>query len=167
MTLYSLPEDERNGLHPANTLEKQLALLNSVTRNEFDQAERLVLTKLQAAMDSLRQSATAIRMLIAAQSPGDLASPAGAALRSDLEALLASSTHLSRLATMMQDGFTSERKACEKRTDQEIANVIDAVEKHRNAVQNNAIALTEAALDKARAPSSSNQAGRAIERRSR
>ena len=34
----------------------------------------------------------------------------------DLESLLASSTHLSRLASLMQQGFSSGREASEKRT---------------------------------------------------
>jgi hypothetical protein len=149
------------------TVEQQLALLNSLTREEFDQAERLINAKLQASLDSLEQSAGAIRLLLAAQSPADLASPAGIAIRNDLESLLASSTHLSRLASMMQEGFSNGREVSEKRTEQEIANVVDAVQKHRMTVQDNAIAMTQSALDKARAPSPVNHASRAVERRPR
>ena len=148
-------------------LEQKLALLNSLTRDEFDQAEKLINTKLQAALDSLEQSATAVRMLLAAQSPADLASASGVAVRKDLESLLASSTHLSRLASLMQQGFSSGREASEKRTEQEIAKVVDAVQKHRVTVQDNAIAMTQSALDKARAPSPINHASRAAERRPR
>ena len=116
-------------------LEQKLALLNSLTRDEFDQAEKLINTKLQAALDSLEQSATAVRMLLAAQSPADLASASGVAVRKDLESLLASSTHLSRLASLMQQGFSSGREASEKRTEQETRDLartlsVDARDRH-------------------------------------
>ncbi len=167
MNTYGLPEDEQNEAFPHARLEKQLLLLNELSCSEFDLAERLVDKKLNAAMASLQQSASAIRLLLAAQSPADLATDAGVALRADLQALLDSSTHLTRLAGMMQDGFSSGREACETRTEQKIANVVHAVARHRTEVQDNAIALTEAALDKARAPSPISHASRAIERRPR
>jgi hypothetical protein len=164
MDMTRMPDDASND---SQHLEKQLHLLNSLTRDEFDIAEKMIDSKLQCALDSLDNSARSIRMLLEAQSPAELASPAGLSLRGDLEGLLASSTHLARLAAMMQQGFTSSRDACERRTEQQIASVVDAVDKHRAAVQDNAIALTEAALDRARAPSPLSHASRAAERRPR
>lgn len=159
-----LPDDASNDAEP---LEKQLYLLNSLTRTEFEIAEKMIDTKLQAALDSLDNSACAIKMLLEAQSPAELTSPEGLILRGDLEGLLASSTHLARLAGLMKEGFTSGRDACARRTEAQIANVVDAVDKHRTEVQDNAIALTEAALDRARASSPLSHASRAAERRPR
>jgi hypothetical protein len=164
VNLNNMSNDEMDS---GTTVEQQLALLNSLTREEFDQAERLINAKLQASLDSLEQSAAAVRLLLAAQTPADLASPAGMAMRSDLESLLASSIHLSRLASMTQEGFSNGRAVSAKRTEQEIAKVVDAVQKHRVTVQDNAIAMTQSALDKARAPSPLNHASRAVERRPR
>lgn len=164
LDLYSLPDDMPDA---GSILEKKLTLLNTLTRQEFDQAEKLIDARLQNAMGSLSQSAAAIEMLLAAQTPADLATEAGIAMRNELEALRASSTHLTRLATLMQHGFSDGRKAHEKRTDIEIAKVVDAVSKHRTVVQDNAIALTEAALDKARSPSPLSHASRTAERRPR
>lgn len=170
MDLYSLPDD---GSNAGNGLEKKLQLLNALTRNEFDQAEKLIGTKLQASMTSLQQSAAAITMLLAAQTPADRETPAGIATRKELEALLASSTHLSRLTSLIREGFSSGRQAHEQRTDREITKVVEAVEKHRTAVQDNAIAITEAALAKARSTLPASPAApfvhlrRAIDRRAR
>ena len=164
MDLYSMPDDRASN---GTSLEKQLFLLNPLPPTGFDQAKKLIDCKLEAALDSLSQSASAIRLLLEAQSVAELATAAGASLRYDLEGLLASSTHLSRLAGMMQQSLAGGTQACEQRTERDIANVVDAVAKHRTAVQNNAIALTEAALDKARAPSPISHVSRAVERRAR
>lgn len=146
---------------------KQLSLLNKVTKQEFDQAEELIQSRLQSAISSLEQSSTAIRMMLSAQSPADQASEAGIALRRDLEALLASSTHLNRLANLMQTDFSATRNACEQQTDSSIARVVAAIDQHRSEVQDNAIAMTEAALVKARGPSAATQARRITDRRPR
>lgn len=164
MSLTHLPHDADNA---AWHLERQLGALNALTREEFSLAEQLISKKLQAALDSLDHSAQAIRMLLDAQSPAELASASGVAQREELENLLASSRHLARLAAMMQESFASGRDLHERRTDLQIANVVEAVDRHRVAVQDNAIALTEAALDRARAPSPLNHASRAAERRPR
>ncbi len=148
-------------------LAKQLALLNAVTRKEFDQAEELIQSRLQAAIASLQQSSMAIRMMLSAQHPAERDSPDGLKLQRELEALLATSTQLSGLATGMQADFSASRRACEQRTDNSISLVVEAVAKHRSTVQDNAIALTEAALDKARSPSPPTHASRSAERRPR
>ena len=164
MDLYSMPDDRAGN---GTSLEKQLSLLNPLPCTGFDQAKKVIDGKLQAALDSLSQSASAVCLLLEAQTPTELTTAAGATLRNDLEALLASSTHLSRLAGMMQQSLAGGQQACEQRTEREITDVVDAIARHRTAIQNNAIALTEAALDKARAPSPVSHVSRAAERRPR
>ena len=164
MNMNRLPDDASNN---ALDLEQQLGVLNGLTRDEFSLAERLIDSKLQAALDSLDHSARAIHMLLDAQSPAELPSPAGLAQQRELEGLLASSQHLARLAATMQQTFTNGRDAQERRTTLQIASVVAAVDKHRLEVQDNAIALTEAALDRARAPAPLNHASRTAERRPR
>lgn len=150
-----------------NSIEKRLSRIDKLNRSEFDNAGKLIDDKLQAAMASLEQSTAALELLLSTQSAAELASTAGQTLRSDLETLLASSTHLSHLAAMMQQDFHHGRQAYERRTEQKIAEVVSAIATHRAAVQDNAIALTEAALSKARAPSQLSTPGRFSDRRAR
>ena len=157
----------RDALDAEHSLENQLTALHAISRHDFEQAEKLIEAKLNNAMDSLQKSASAIQMLLSAQRPEDLETPAGKMLRHDLDALLDSSKHLSRLAILIHANLNTDRQTGEKRTSREIANVVDAVARHRAAVQDNAIALTEAALDKARAPALPNQGIRSTERRPR
>lgn len=148
-------------------IEKRLNQIDNLTRIEFDNAQKHIDDKLQTALASLEQSATALKLLLSAQSAAELASVEGQALRDDLETLLASSTHLSQLAAMMQRDFHNGRQACQRHTELKIAEVVDAIASHRAAVQSNAIALTEAALSKARAPLSQSKPGRDGDRRIR
>ena len=148
-------------------IEKRLALIDQLTRSEFDDAGKLIDDKLQAAMTSLEHSAAALQMLLSAQSDNERASVEGQALRKDLETLLASSAHLMHLATLMQGEFHHGWQTHEQRTEQKIAEVVSAIASHRAAVQDNAIALTEAALSKARAPSQAPKPGRFDDRRMR
>ena len=164
MELYKSPSDEFSA---ESGLAKQLMLLNVTTKQEFNQAEQLIHSRLQTAISSLQQSSTAIRMMLSAQNPADLNSPTSIELRRDLEALLSSSTHLTRLANMMQSDFSASRRVCEQHTDCSINKVVAAVDQHRSAVQDNAIAMTEAALDKARSPSPPTCTSRSTERRPR
>ena len=150
-----------------NGIEKRLALIDQLTRSEFDTAGTLIDGKLQAAMNSLEHSAAALQMLLSAQSAVEIASAEGRALRNDLETLLASSAHLSHLAGLMQEDFRHGRQIHERRTEQKIAEVVSAIASHRAAVQDNAIALTEAALSKARAPSQHAKSNRFSDRRMR
>lgn len=151
----------------ASSLAKQLALLNAVTRQEFDQAEQLIQSRLQTAIASLHQSSTAIRMMLSAQHPDNRESATGLKLQRELEALLSTSSQLSSVARGIQSDFSISRHTCEQRTDGSISMVVKAVEKHRSTVQDNAIAMTEAALDKARSPSPLTHAGRSADRRPR
>ncbi len=167
MDLYKLSFDAFDETGAGSGLAKQLALLNRVTKQEFDQAERLIQSRLQKAIASLQQSSTAIRMMLSAQHPAERDSPAGIKLQHELEALLASSLQLSSVANGMQTDFITSRRTCEKRTDISISMVVEAVEKHRSTVQDNAIAMTEAALDKARSPSPLTHASRSADRRPR
>ena len=148
MDNYRLPE---NLPDTDNSLEKQLAQSSALTRAEFDEAEKIIGFKLQSAMNSLQQSASNIKLLLAAQNPADRNAPAAMALQHDLESLLASGNHLEQLALLLQKNFTGDHEAGQKRTECEIAKVLDAIAQHRTSVQDNAIALTEAALNKARA----------------
>ncbi len=136
-----------------NDIEKRLTLIDNLARTEFDNAGRVIENKLRTAMASLEQSTAALQMLLSTQSPAELASAEGQVLRNDLETLLASSTHLSRLAAMMQKDFHDGRQTYEQRTGEKIARVVQAIASHRATVQDNAIALTEAVLSKARASS--------------
>ena len=146
---------------------KRLALIGQLTRSELDDAGKVIDDKLQAAITSLEHSAAALQMLLAAQSDTERASVEGQTLRKDLEALLASSAHLMHLATLMQGDFHHGRQAHERRTEEKIAEVVSAIASHRAAVQDNAIALTEAALSKARAPLQAPKPGRFDDRRTR
>ena len=148
-------------------IEKRLTQVDDLTRSEFDAAEKLIDDKLQAAMASLEQSAAALQLLLSTQSVAELASTEGQTLRSDLETLLDSSTHLSRLAALMQQDFHHGRQTYERRTEEKIADVVSAIASHRAAVQDNAIALTEAALSKARTHSQLANPGRFVDRRTR
>ena len=159
--------DVFDGAGSASSLAKQLGLLNAVTRQEFDQAEQLIQSRLQTAVASLQQSSTAIRMMLSAQHPGDRESAAGHKLQRELETLLSTSTQLSTVARGMQTDFIASRRTCEQRTDSSISMVVKAVEKHRLTVQDNAIAMTEAAIDKARSPSPPKRVGRSPDRRPR
>jgi hypothetical protein len=150
-TAMPMHDAHRYPTEPGDGLEAQLARLTALTRAEFEQAGKLIDAKLAAAMESLQQSAQSIEDLLAAQSPADLESPQGIALRRDLEGLLANSAHLARLATMMQNGFETERQQRETRTQRGIANLAGAVELHRGRQQGEAIAMAEAALKRARA----------------
>lgn len=150
-----------------NGIEKRLILIDKLNRSEFDNAGKLIDDKLQAAMASLEQSTAALQLLLSTQSAVEIASTAGQALRNDLETLLASSTHLSRLAAVMQQDFHHGRQVYERHTEQKIAEVVSAIANHRAAVQDNAIALTEAALSKARAPARPSNPGRLDDRRTR
>ena len=156
--------DEASG---DSSLAKQLSLLNAATKQEFEQAERLIQSRLQTAIASLQQSSTAIRMMLSAQHPAERESASGIKLQRELEALLDNSTHLSRLANMMQSDFSASRRTCEQRTDSSISMVVNAVEQHRSTVQDNAIAMAEAALDRARSPSPLTHASRSSDRRPR
>ena len=167
MKLYKPSFDAFDETGDNTGLEKQLALLNAVTRQEFDQAEELIKSRLQTAIASLHQSSTAIRMLLSAQHPSERDSPAGLKLQEELEALLSTSIQLSQVANGMQTDFSTSRRTCEQRTDRSISMVVEAVEKHRATVQDNAIAMTEAALDKARSPSPPTHASRSADRRPR
>lgn len=167
MDSYKLSIDAFDDTGADTGLAKQLALLNAATRQEFDQAEQLIQSRLQTAIASLEQSSTAIRMMLSAQHPADRDSPAGLKLQGELEALLSTSTQLSHVANGMQADFSANRRACEQRTDNSISMVAEAVEKHRSTIQDNAIAMTEAALDKARSPFRPTHASRSADRRPR
>lgn len=148
---YRLPENVPNS---DNRIEKQLGQLSALTRDSFDETEKMIGIKLQLAMESLKRSAGTINMLLAAQDPADMTTPAAIALRHDLEALLANGNRLAQMAVQLQQGFTGDREAGQKRAECEIANVIEAIAQHRTVVQDNAIVLTEAVLAKARARTS-------------
>ena len=167
MNLYKPSLNAFDDTGDGTGLAKQPALLNAVTRKEFDQAEALIESRLQTAIASLQQSSTAIRMLLSAQHPSERDSPAGRKLQEELEALLSTSAQLSQVANGMHADFSTSRRTCEQRTDSSISKVVEAVEKHRATVQDNAIAMTEAALDKARSPAPPAHASRSAERRPR
>jgi hypothetical protein len=133
--------------HPIKT---QLQQLNNVTQNEFEQAQKLIELKLQTTMNSLQQSAATIEMLLTSQSPADIDTPAGIALRQELQSLLATSTHLAELTKRIKKEFADGRALSEKRTGYEIANVCKAVD-IQTTFQEDAMALTAAILEKARA----------------
>lgn len=158
-------EADDDALNFGRKAEKRLTLIDNLTRSRFDNAGRLIDDKLQTAMASLEQSTAALQLLLSAQSAAELASAAGQTMRDDLETLLASSTHLSRLAALMQQDFHTSRQACEQRSEQKIAKVVQAIAHHRATVQDNAIALTEAALSKARASSPQGKPDRSDDRR--
>lgn len=167
MNLYKLPLDPFDESDAEAGLVKQLALLDASTKQKFDQAERLIASRLQTATASLQQSSMAIRSMLSGQNPADRESASGVKLQRELEGLLNSINHLSRLANMIQTNFRAGRLACEQRTDNSIKTVVNAIEKHRSMVQDNAIAMTEAALTKARSPSPLTPTSRWVERRRR
>lgn len=162
MERYEADDDASNFGHNA---EKRLVLIDNVSRNRFDNGGCLIDNKLQMAMASLEQSTGALQLLLSAQSPAELASLHGQTLRNDLETLLASSTHLARLAAMMQQDFNTSRQDGKQKSEQKMANVVQAIAHHRATVQDNAIALTEAALSKARASSPQSKPDRVDDRR--
>ena len=157
----SLPE---NLPDTENSIEKQLAVPRELTRAEFDTAKKMIGAKLQSAMHSLRHSVSSIHLLLAAQNPADMTASAANKMQRDLASLLVSGNRLAQLALMLQQGFSGDHGAAQQRTEREIANVVAAIAQHRTAVQDNAIALTEAALDKARSRRSVGDAGGADRR---
>lgn len=160
------PESPKK-IHLTENLRTQLASISSTTRKEFDEAERLIEERLASASASLNQSIKAIRMLLSAQQPHELESKAGIALHDDLKQLLANSEYLSQMAVKVRSDFLSARHVCEERTERQLKTVIAALEMHRAAMEDNAVALTEAALLRARTGAAITVTGRPPERRAR